>query len=270
MVIVGYILGILVGMVLGLFGSGGAIISFPVLIYFLDIEPQYAGIYSLIIVGIAALTGILKNIKTNSIDFKVAIIFSVPLLLSFYITRYFILPQIPFVILPLQNFDFTKNHLIMLLFISTMSYIIFGMLTSKNTGDKVNSNDTPFKFNLRYVLHSGLVGILAATIGAGGGFVIVPALMNIFHLPIKKATSTSLMIITINAFAGTLLNLKDFSNQHLIIVGIFAVMAIIGIFIGTYLNKILSSQTLKKSYAYFLLIVLISTISSEIYKTINQ
>lgn len=262
-------MGILVGMVLGLFGSGGAIISFPVLIYFLNIEPQYAGIYSLIIVGIAALTGILRNIKNNSIDFKVAIIFSIPLLLSFYITRYFILPIVPYVIFHTPHFDFTKNHLIMLLFITTMSYIIVSMLSSKNTNENIDSN-IPFKFNFRYVLHSGLVGILAATIGAGGGFVIVPALMNIFHLPVKKATATSLMIITINAFAGTLLNLKEFSNQHLITVVIFAIMAIVGIFIGTYFNKILSSQTLKKSYAYFLLIVLISTISSEIYKTINQ
>ncbi|GAB4208886.1 MAG: sulfite exporter TauE/SafE family protein [Bacteroidia bacterium] len=273
MMIIGYILGLLIGALLGLFGSGGAIISFPVLVYFINIPAQQAGVYSLLIVGLAALVGVIKQWKMNHVDFKVAAIFTVPLLAGFYLTKNYLLPIIPQEIARFSNVVFTKNHLIMLLFILTLSYIVTSMFTQASDANQDNLEYQEKNWYLgkiwRFVVSAIGVGILSASIGAGGGFIIVPALMSIFHLPVKKATGTSLFIISVNAFLGTLMNKKDFSDQHIPIILTFSLISIVGMFIGLYLNKILSAITLKKSYAYFLILILASTIFSEIYKIIH-
>lgn len=266
MVTIGYILGILIGVVLGLFGSGGAIIAFPVLVYFMGINPENASTYSLIIVGIASLTGIVKQIQNGLIDLTVTLKFIPPMLISFYITKYLILPNLPDVIFKLQNVVIRKSHLIMLLFLSVLSVIIVNMfkeLNNKETPESINST----QINLfEYLIKSSFTGILAAAIGAGGGFIIVPVLMKIFNMPIKNATTTSLLIIFINALFGTIINSSSFESQHLTIILLFSLLSILGIFIGTFLNKIINSVALKKSYAYFLIIILLSTLTTEIYK----
>lgn len=274
MMIIGYILGLLIGVLLGLFGSGGAIISFPVLVYFMNIPVQQAGVYSLLIVGVAALVGVIRQWKMNHVDLKVAAVFTIPLLAGFYMTKYFLLPTIP---QEMAHFPggvtFTKNHVIMLLFILTLSYIVVNMFTHANVTNqyKTEYQENAWHFGkiCRYIVSAIGVGILSASIGAGGGFIIVPALIGIFHLPVKKATGTSLFIISVNAFLGTLMNKKEFSDQYIPIIFTFSLISIVGMFIGLYLNKILSAATLKKSYAYFLIVILASTIFSEIYKIIH-
>ncbi len=280
MVLLGYILGILIGTVLGLFGSGGAIISFPVLVYFMNIPAEQAGTYSLLIVGIAAGAGIIRQWKEKNIHFQSALFFAVPLLIGFYITKFYLLPLIPSELVHFSQWTLTKNHLIMALFIITLSYIIYNMLSESNNTTTIPTSSTNTSSSnislshwlshwLHFILTTLLVGILSASIGAGGGFIIVPALINLFKLPIKKATSTSLFIIFLNALIGTILNHSDFSNEHISVLVTFSIMAIIGIIIGTYLNTVISAIQLKKSYAYFLLFILTSTIFSEIYKTIH-
>lgn len=268
MEIIGYILSIIIGLTLGLFGAGGAIISFPVLMYFMNIPPLQASVYSLLIVGISAFIAVIQHIKNKNIDIKITIIFSVPLLISFYIFKFIILPIIPQDIISFSQWTFTKNHLIILLFIITLSIIIYRMLynTSASIPENTNNLSTPNILSYKYIISAGLVGMLAASIGAGGGFIIVPALIEIFKLPIKKATGTSLFIISINSFVGTIMNIKAFQPEHTTMLLLFSILSIAGIFIGTYLNKILQSQLLKTSYAYFLVFILFSTIITEIYK----
>ncbi|HPQ07705.1 MAG TPA: sulfite exporter TauE/SafE family protein [Bacteroidia bacterium] len=270
MEVIGYILAVFIGIVLGLFGSGGAIISFPVLVYFMGISPELAGNYTLLIVGISALVGTIKQLKEKTLDIKVAISFSIPLLLSFFITKKIILPAIPSKILETNALTFTKDNLIMSLFVITLSVIIYKMLNKDSNEQSSHTTSIQSTFNLKYLIQSFLVGFLSASIGAGGGFIIVPALMSIYKLPIKNATSTSLFVITINAFIGTLLNIHHFQSEHITMIVVFTILSIIGIFIGIYLNKIANVLTLKKSYAYFLIIILFSTISTEIYKFIQN
>ncbi len=272
MLTIGYILGILIGVVLGLFGSGGAIIAFPVLVYFIGINPEQASAYSLIIVGIASLTGIVKQIQNGLIDLTVTLKFIPPVLISFYVTKYLILPNLPDVIFKLQNVVIKKSHLIMLLFLTVLTVIIINMLKGLNRSystENITGVHTNANF-FQYIIKSFFVGILAAAIGAGGGFIIVPALMKIFNMPIKNATATSLLIIFINALFGTLVSFSTFDSQHYSIILLFSLLSILGIFIGTYLNKIINSIALKKSYAYFLIIILLSTLTTEIYKLTTQ
>ncbi|GIV26322.1 MAG: UPF0721 transmembrane protein [Bacteroidia bacterium] len=266
MITIGYILGILIGVVLGLFGAGGAIIAFPVLVYFMGINPETAGMYSLIIVGIASLTGVIKQVRNSLIDFNKALKFILPVLINFYVVKYLILPSIPDIIYSIQSVVIRKNHLIMLLFVVVLSVIIVNMLKGLNNNESTENSTTNNTNFFQYLLKTSFVGILAATIGAGGGFIIVPALIKIYNMPIKNATATSLLIIFINALFGTIINFSSFESQHITTILLFSLLSILGIFIGTYLNNITNAIVLKKSYAYFLIIVLISTLTTEIYK----
>jgi len=272
MIIIGYILGLLVGVVLGLFGAGGAIISFPILVYFMGIIPQQASIYSLLIVGVAALSGVLKYLKQKEIDFKTALIFTPPVLLAFYITKQIIIPSIPEQIFNIGNFIYTRDRLLMTIFVITLSYTIYKMISSAKTDNSsiVKENKFQSTDTIKYLSYSFAVGILSASIGAGGGFIIVPALMILFKLPIKAATGTSLFVITTNALVGTIINRNNIQSEHHVMITLFIIFAIIGIFIGSYLNKILQANQLKHYYSYFLIFVLLSTIITEIYKSINN
>lgn len=270
MVIAGYISALLIGVVLGLFGAGGAIISFPALVYFMNIPPQQASNYSLIIVGIASVAGVFQHIRNKNINLKITIIFSIPLLIAFYITKFFILPSIPEIIIQTSGYVFTKNHLIMFIFFITLTFIILHLITKKSSFKEFSTNPISSKITsifqlFNYIIYSLLVGVLAASVGAGGGFIIVPALMKLYHLSIKQATATSLLIISTNAIVGTFLNSQFFSDEHLSVIILFSLLAITGIVIGTYINKIISSAYLLKYYTYFLISILISTIFSEIY-----
>ncbi len=265
MMIIAYILAILIGVVLGLFGAGGSILSFPILVYFMEISPEQASVYSLIVVGISAIAGSIKYIKNKEVDIHVSILFSLPVIISFYLTKQFLLSNIPHNILSIGNYMITKNALIMLLFIIVLSIVIYKIFyTNTISNEKVTKHKNMFSF--KYILYSSMVGAIAAAIGAGGGFIIVPALMSIFYLPIKKATGTSLIIISINAIIGSMLNFKFFANEHIIMIILFSIISIIGIFIGAYLHKIILSSALKRYYGYFLLLILISTTITEIYK----
>lgn len=265
----GYLFAVLVGLVLGLFGSGGAIIAFPVLVYFMKVPPSQASIYSLIIVGIASAFGLIKKFSDNEKDIQIPalVVFSIPLLISFYLFKLFILKQIPNKLFHINNWIITKNLVIMILFFTVLSFIIYKMIYKNNSDDDhKNTEKNQFKFSFKFIVYAAFTGILAASIGAGGGFLIVPALMETFNMSIKKATTNSLAIITINSILGTWINQSEFSNNYLSMITLFALMAVLGIFIGTYLNKIILTHTLQKFYAYFLLLILILSLFAEIYK----
>ncbi len=272
MLIIGYILGMFVGVVLGLFGAGGAIISFPILVYFMGIVPQQASVYSLLIVGVAALSGVLKYLKDKEVDFKTALIFTPPVLLAFYITKQIIIPSIPEQIFNVGNFIYTRDRLLMTIFVITLSCTIYKMISSAKTDNSSTVQENKFNGSdiIKYLSYSFAVGILSASIGAGGGFIIVPALILLFRLPIKIATGTSLFVITANALVGTIINRNIIQSEHFLMITLFILFAIIGIFIGSYLNKILQANQLKYYYSYFLIFVLLSTIITETYKSINN
>ncbi|MCX7728524.1 MAG: sulfite exporter TauE/SafE family protein, partial [Bacteroidia bacterium] len=160
MEVVGYILGILVGIVLGLFGAGGAIISFPILVYFMNIPPVEAGPYSLIIVGISAIAGLYAHLKNKHIDIKVSLLFSIPMIFSFYIFKYWLLPLLPFTISNFRTMNITINHVMLLLFLIVMSVLVYRMFNASQS-DKDETPNSSANNTLKYILYSSLVGILA-------------------------------------------------------------------------------------------------------------
>jgi len=261
MLVTGYILSILMGIVLGLLGAGGSILILPILVYFMDINPSLATAYSLIIVAFTALVGSIKHIKNKQINLVVLFIFAVPSVITIYITRRYLLPAFP-ESLYFGQLIITKDFLIMLIFSLLMLSASYLMLFSKEIKSATSSNK--LYANSKIILNGSLVGFFTGIIGAGGGFLIVPALVIFSGLNIKTAIGTSLFIIFIKSMIGLFGDIQAGIqlNYYLIIMITFCTS--IGILIGVKYSKNISENTLKKAFGFFLIIISLVIFLKEI------
>ena len=199
--IFGYIGALAIGIVLGLVGGGGSILTVPVLVYLIGLNPIISTAYSLFIVGVTALIGAFKNIRRGLVDFRTAIVFATPALISVYITRRFIIPAIPENLFSIGELMVTRNVAIMVFFAILMLAASYSMIKSKQNGKDELAKDKSFNYPL-IVLEGIAVGLATGIVGAGGGFLIIPALVLLAGLPMKKAVATSLLIIAIKSLIG--------------------------------------------------------------------
>lgn len=253
MLVIGYLLALLMGVVLGLIGGGGSILTVPILVYVFGISPVLSTAYSLFIVGITSLFAVFGYLKSNLVNFKVGIIFSIPAFIGVYSSRRFIVPSIPDTIFTLGTFELKKNIAILLLFAIMMLLASFSMIkkSSKKSEKKEISES---KKNLFIILEGLVVGIITGLVGAGGGFLVIPVLVILSGLEMKEAVATSLLIISIKSLIGFL---GDVQNQTLDwnFLGIISIFTIIGSFIGTVLSKKVPSEKLKPAFGYFVMIM---------------
>lgn len=243
----GYIGAVCIGLVLGITGGGGSILTVPILVYLLSLNPVIATAYSLFIVGTTSAFGTFQNFRKGLVAPKTAIQFAIPSVIGVYLTRKFIVPAIPDPVFYFASFQFMKSTLLMLLFAVVMFWAAVSML-KKDTGATVTKPKHPY-FTL---LKLFLVGVLIGLIGAGGGFLIIPALMRLAQLTIKKAIGTSLLIITINSLIGFLGDVQTTVIDWSFLLS-FTGLSIIGIFIGLYVQKYINEKLLKKIFAFFVL-----------------
>lgn len=256
----GYTLALLVGISLGLVGSGGSILTVPILVYLMKIEPFLATAYSLFIVGSTAAVGSIKNIIDKTINYKIVLIFGIPSLLTVFATRAFLLPLIPnsFII---GEFTIAKSLALMILFSIVMLAASIKMI--KPTSADIN---TPKNLEIKTIpllIQSILIGLVAGTVGAGGGFLIVPALVLGSKIPMKEAVATSLAIVTVQSLFGFL---GDLSHQEVDweLLLTFSMIAIIGIFIGIFLSKKIEDTKLKTYFGWFVLTMACYIITVEL------
>jgi len=259
--IIAYFLSVLVGISLGLIGGGGSILTLPILVYFLGINPVLSTAYSLFIVGSTSLVGSYSFIKKGLIHFKTALIFSIPSLFSVFVTRKFIVPAIPEHLFSLGNFDVDKNLAIMLLFAIVMLLASYSMISGSKPEEKKSEG---LNFNIPLIATEGsLVGMLTGLVGAGGGFLIIPALVILVRLPMKMAVGTSLLIIAAKSLIGFLGDVGTQKIDWFFLLS-FTACSILGILLGSYLNKYISGEKLKKSFGFFVLLMAIYILLKEI------
>ena len=255
---------IIIGIILGVLGGGGSILSVPVLVYLFHINPTTATAYSLFIVGISSLIGVIPKYRQGLVHLKTALIFGIPALISVFITRKFLIPSIPDEIISFSNFIITKAILTMIVFALLMIIASFSMIR-KSVEYSVRSEDINVP-NYFFIIIQGLfLGALTGFIGAGGGFLIIPALVFRCKLPMKIAVGTSLLIIAVNSiigFIGDLSVTTELINWKLLI--IFTSLAIIGIFIGDYFIRFIDGNKLKRGFGWFILIMGIYIIFHEL------
>ena len=259
--ILGYIGALIIGLVLGLIGGGGSILTVPILVYALSLNPVMGTAYSLFVVGITSLVGAIKNLMKGMVDIKTAIIFAIPAFIAVYLTRAFLIPAIPEELFQIGNFMVTKNLAIMLFFAIIMLLASVSMIRNKR---KETDEETKITYNYPLIIVEGLVvGAITGIVGAGGGFLIIPALVLLAKLPMKKAVATSLLIIAIKSLIGFLGDVQNLDIDWPFLL-IFTGISIIGIFIGIWLNKFIDGKKLKKGFGWFVLVMGIYIIYKEI------
>ena len=260
--IFGYIGALFIGLVLGLIGGGGSILTVPILVYTLSLNPVIATAYSLFVVGTTSLVGAIKNMMKSKVDFKTAIIFAIPAFSAVYLTRAYLIPAIPDKLFEISGFMVTKDLAIMIFFAFIM--LLASLTMIRNNKEKLEADKEDKNSNNFLLMIQGLfIGLVTGMVGAGGGFLIIPALVLLAKLPMKKAVATSLFIIAINSLIGFLGDVQnlDIDWQFLLI---FTGISIVGIFIGIWLSKFIDGKKLKKGFGWFVLIMGIYIIYKEI------
>ncbi len=254
MEILGYIASIFMGLSLGLIGGGGSILTVPILVYLFETNPITATAYSLFIVGSTALVGGLSYLKKGEVDLKTGFIFAVPSFIGVYLTRAYVVPALPDPVFNLGDFVFSKPLLIMLVFAVLMLAASISMIrTKKNPTQKAELSPTS-KFLL--IAAEGLVvGAVTGFVGAGGGFLIIPALVVLVGLQMKIAVGTSLFIIAAKSLIGFTGDLQHHSQIDWTLLVTITGIAIIGLFIGMSFSKKVSEKALKKGFGYFVLVM---------------
>lgn len=260
MELIGYLCAILIGVVLGLLGGGGSILTVPIFVYILGVSPILATSYSLFVVGFTAMVGVYKNYKKSMVDVKTGVVFAIPAFIGVFIARKFLLPKIPNEIISFSNFLFTKDIAIMLLFSVLMFIAAFFMIKGQK---EINHSEEIQHKNFLLVFDGLIIGILTGIVGAGGGFLIIPALVFFTKLSMKKAVATSLMIISIKSLVGFTGDLGQLKIDWLLLIS-FTAISVIGIFIGIYFNQFIQERQLKKGFGFFILIISILIIFNEL------
>ncbi|MEZ7504485.1 sulfite exporter TauE/SafE family protein [Flavobacterium sp. Arc2] len=257
---IGYLASIIIGLSLGLIGGGGSILAVPILVYLFKVHPEQATSYSLFIVGFTSMIGSFSHYKLGNLKIKSALVFAVPSILSLLFVRKIILPLLPDTLFSINDFDITKNLLIMIVFAFLM------IATSVSMIRKSKKVKEAKEINFLILAVIGLfVGLIIGFLGAGGGFLIIPALLFFANLPMKQAVGTSLFIIFINSligFGGDLLGGIQLDYKLLFII---SAMAILGLFIGTQLSKKIDGAKLKPAFGWFVLVMGIYIIVTELF-----
>ena len=258
MEVLGYLFSLMIGVVLGLIGGGGSILTVPVLVYLFNQDALTATTYSLFVVGITSLVGSIFYFRKGLIHLKTALVFGGFSILTVFITRKFIVPAIPDEVFSLGNFLITKNILLLLLFAALMIASSLSMIRKKNE-EPINMGGPKYS---SIAIQGLVVGFVTGLVGAGGGFLIVPALVNFLKMDIKAAIGTSLTIIAINSLSGFAVSATDMAINWNLILFITA-LAVAGIFLGSYLATKMNGKKLKPMFGYFVLIMGIYIILKE-------
>lgn len=265
MEIFGYIASILIGISLGLVGSGGSILTVPVLVYLMNINPLLATTSSLFIVGSASLVGGLRAYSKSLIDFKAVAGFGIPSVFSIFITRHYLLPAIPHYLFTIGNVQFSKEMFLMIVFAVLMLAASISMIRSKYVELKTEAPEKKQQNKVLPLVLLGLfVGVVTGLLGAGGGFLIIPSLVLFLKLPMKISVGTSLLIIAINSLLGFLFSLKQFEYNWTILLS-FTALSVIGLFVGFRLSEKISGASLKKGFGWFVLLMGIYIIIKEVF-----
>jgi uncharacterized membrane protein YfcA len=254
--LIAYIFAALIGISLGLIGAGGSILTVPVLVYLAGVEPILATAYSLFVVGSTALVGGIRNSFKKLVDFKTAFLFGIPSIVAVYATRAWIMPAIPDSF-GLFGYTVAKGTAVLVFFAGLMLATSYSMIrngTSKSDLEEVGEHVHSHHFGL--VLLEGVgVGILTGMVGAGGGFLIIPALVLLAGLDMKRAVGTSLLIIAMKSLIGFTGDIQIGTAIDWPFLLVFTGSSVIGIFIGSWLGHYVHGDRLKKAFGWFVLVM---------------
>ncbi|MDB4127448.1 sulfite exporter TauE/SafE family protein [Flavobacteriaceae bacterium] len=251
---IGYISALIIGISLGLIGGGGSILAVPVLAYLFSVNEKVATAYSLFIVGSSALVGGLKQHFKGLVDWHTAIVFGIPAIIGVSVVRHYVVPALPNVLFNIGDFEFTRRMGMFGLFALLMFPAAFSMLKDRKEKEIIGV----VKYNYSLITIEGLlVGAITGMIGAGGGFLIIPALVILANVEMKIAVATSLIIIAFKSLMGFFLGDAFTMEIDWSFLTVFTSISLVGIFIGSYLGNFIDGKKLKKGFGFFIFLMAI-------------
>ncbi len=264
MEIIGYVWAALIGLLMGLLGGGGSVLTIPVFIYLFGLEEGYAAAYSLFVIGSTSIVGAVRNVIKQNVDYNSALLVGLPSITSVFLTTSYLVPRIPVEIFSLNDFTLLRSKAMMIIFSALLITAAVLILKKKRINEKQLK---PKKTPRALLLFLGvMIGLLAGLVGVGGGFLIVPILILVANIPMKKAVGTTLLIIALNSTLGFIGHLFNKTIDWAFLLP-FSAVSIIGIIIGMYLSKFVSGAKLKKAFAYFLMVMVIYVMYAEFFSS---
>ncbi|WP_223708282.1 sulfite exporter TauE/SafE family protein [Niabella beijingensis] len=248
----------MIGVSLGLIGSGGSILAIPILVYFFGLTPEHATTHSLFIVGITAAVAVTRHHRLGNLKIKAALYFAIPSIISLVLSRKYLLPALPEIIAD-HGIRITKHMLMMVLFSVLMLAASVSMI--RKSGNLRSGQASAG----RLMVLGLFIGVVAGFLGAGGGFLIVPVLIFYGGMTMRYAVATSLLIITINSLSGfiaDLLNQVAFDKRLLVTV---ASTAMAGMFGGLYLSTRIDGKKLQPLFGYFVFAMGLFILARELF-----
>ncbi|MFP3874532.1 MAG: sulfite exporter TauE/SafE family protein [Thiohalophilus sp.] len=255
--------GLATGIMLGIFGSGGSIITTPALLYLLDVAPKSAIAMSLGIVAVTATLTALQHWRAGNVNGKVTLVFGIFGILGTYAGAR--LGVITPVVLQLSIFALVMYAAAWKMFRPAQPPRSAGAAAV----DLADAEGCTSKRCLSHVaMHGIVVGALTGLVGVGGGFLIVPALVLLSRLPMKQAIGTSLAIVAVKSYAGFAGYVGDVPIDYKLM-AVFIVVAVIGSVIGTRIARRVSAEVLKKGFAVFLTLVATYILANQVLALTN-
>ena len=253
MEVIGYVASLLIGISLGLIGGGGSILTVPVMVYLFGLNPLLATSYSLFIVGSTSLVGTINNFKKGLVNLNAALLFGSSSIATVFVTRKFIVPAIPKAFHFFGKYTIKESFLTMVLFGVLMLAASLSMIRSRENDTEEEQEKGQLQLG-KLLFFGVMIGLVTGILGAGGGFLLIPALVFLLKLPMKNAIATSLFIISLNSLIGFAGDLGHIAINWTFLLET-SLIAIAGIFIGGALGKKVSGIKLKKGFGWFVLIM---------------
>jgi uncharacterized protein len=254
--LLGYPASLVMGLALGLTGGGGSILTVPILVYLFGISAVESTTYSLVLVGLVALWGAWGAYRSGELNLSRALSFGIPGVIGVATSRRLLLPMLP-AKLSILGMSLTQNSILLIAFSLLMLLASASMIRASRTSmakSQLNIENEPV--SVIALFFGGLtVGLIAGFVGAGGGFLIVPALVNIGRLDIKQAVGTSLFVIALQSLLGVLGDFEALRQMNFTLFSIIAALAILGMSLGTTFRKRISQSKLKLGFGIFVLVM---------------
>lgn len=293
MILTALAVGALIGLVVGALGAGGGILSVPALIYLLGVAPHEATSASLVIVLFTALAALGGRIGKNTICYQIALVFAALATVGTWLGS--LANQAVSADLLMYAFALLLICVGLVMLRRAYPGLFRGAARAGSSGvfsddgvaaadDADDTGSTPALGAVsamgevssigvgspigaaplwRVALVATITGALTGFFGVGGGFAIVPALTLVLHLPIKRAASTSLLIMAITAVVALVARAQTSLNVDLGVIGAFTVASMLGAVVGAPLTRKVSSQKLTASFAALLLAVAVATLVGQ-------
>lgn len=233
-------LGVLVGMTLGLFGGGGSILTVPILVYIAGQEPHQAVAASLFVVGMTSAAGVSAHARAGRVRWRIGAVFGATGMLGAFIGGY--------------AGGYVDETVLMIIFAIMMVATALAMLQGRRTDTGMAASVEPDPAWGRTMLHGFLVGGVTGMIGAGGGFLIVPALALLSGLSMVEAVGTSLLVIVLNSLTGLTGHLMSVQPDWPLTIA-FTATAIAGSFAGVRLAGRFPENVMRTGFACFVLVM---------------